>query len=270
MRDFYLYLKNINIIVTDGGYFSPDEGVAWQLHTHTAGITKLYYIKEGACLITIEGHTYEGRAGAFFFIPARVRHSYCIKERPFSKYWMHLSSGPEGEPFPGTPEGYLAYPDTRALDAAFSRFCSMLGGDTVADLFGVRASAFEILSLYWRAVASGEGKEIGSAGRLGAVLRAMENRLSAPLSNTELAEVAHMHPTNFVRYFKAQIGATPKAYVQRLRMERAGELLRKSSLYISEIAERLGYYDGMYFSKVFKKYHSLTPSEYRCRYGEKE
>ena len=39
---------------------------------------------------------------------------------------------------------------------------------------------------------------------------------------------------------------------------------------ISEIAEYLGFYDGMYFSKVFKKYYSVAPSEYRRLYGRQE
>jgi lysophospholipase L1-like esterase len=39
---------------------------------------------------------------------------------------------------------------------------------------------------------------------------------------------------------------------------------------ISEIAECLGFYDGMYFSKVFKKYYPVAPSEYRRLYGQKE
>lgn len=263
-----LYLKNVNITVTDGGYFAPDEGVEWQLPMHAAGITKLYYIKEGACLITVEGRTYEGRAGAFFLIPAGTRHSYCIKERPFSKYWMHLSSTPEEALTAGAPPAYLTYPDKKALDTAFARFCRMRNGHTVADLFGVRSAAFEVLSVYFR-TADGGVRDAVPAGWLGAVLRAMENRLSSPLSNAELAEIAHLHPTNFVRCFKAEIGATPQAYILKLRMERASELLRKSNLCIFEIAERLGYYDGMYFSKVFKKYYAIPPTEYRRLYGGK-
>ena len=47
-------------------------------------------------------------------------------------------------------------------------------------------------------------------------------------------------------------------------------LLRTSKKNISEIAECLGFYDGMYFSKVFKKYYSVAPSEYRRLYGRQE
>ena len=263
-----LYLKNVNITVTDGGYFAPDEGVAWQIRMHAAGITKLYYIKEGACRITIEGRAYVGRPGGLFFIPAGARHSYELLERPFAKYWMHLTTSPEGSLFLGEGQSYLVTPDASKADECFRRFCDLLGGRSVADLLAVRAVAFGLLSLYLRAAApQGESCAVPT-GRLGEVLRLIENRLSQPLPNEALAEICHMHPTHFIRYFKAKTGYTPKAYIQKLRMDHAGELLRTSRHNVTEIAERLGYYDGMYFSKVFKKYHSLTPTEYRRLYGE--
>ncbi|MBO7762712.1 MAG: helix-turn-helix domain-containing protein [Clostridia bacterium] len=260
------YLKNVNITVTDGGYFRPDEGMEWRLQTHAAGICKLYYIKEGACRITIEGHPYEGRPGALFFIPAGTRHSYEILRRPFAKYWMHITITPEGDFLLGDRPQHLVYPSAADLDTAFCQFCEMYGQKSMADLLGVRAAAFRVLSLYLRAASPGFAAA-EPRGRLGAVLRAMENRLSVPPKNSELAEIAHMHPTHFIRYFKAQTGDTPQGYLLKLRMERAGELLRTSRLNVSEIAERLGYYDGMYFSKVFKRYHAVSPGEYRRLYG---
>ena len=265
MRD--LYLRHVNITVTDGGLFTPDEGTEWRLGTHAAGISKLYYVTKGACSITMGAHTYEGRPGALFFIPAGTRHSYRILERPFSKYWMHLSFTPELELSPGEPIFSPVYPEKRALDAVFSRFCRRFGGERISDFLDVRAAAFEVLSLYFRALVPERVADALPGGRLGEVLKCIENNLQVPPSNARLAELCHMHEAHFTRYFKAEIGATPQSYILKLRMERAGELLRTSHLYISEIAERLVYYDGLYFSKVFKKYYSLTPTEYRRLYG---
>ena len=46
-------------------------------------------------------------------------------------------------------------------------------------------------------------------------------------------------------------------------MEKASQLLENKDLTIREISELTGYDDLIYFSKVFKKYYSLTPSQYR-------
>lgn len=52
-------------------------------------------------------------------------------------------------------------------------------------------------------------------------------------------------------------------YVLKLKMERAVELLEQENLLISEIAERLGYNNNNYFSKAFKTYYGVPPSEYQ-------
>lgn len=49
----------------------------------------------------------------------------------------------------------------------------------------------------------------------------------------------------------------------KLRMERAKELLENSDIKILDIAERLGYTDNHYFSKAFKNYYDVSPSQYR-------
>lgn len=46
-------------------------------------------------------------------------------------------------------------------------------------------------------------------------------------------------------------------------MEKALLLLQNPTLTINDIAGLTGYDDQIYFSKVFKKYYSLTPSQYR-------
>lgn len=265
MRD--VFLKNVNVTVTDGGHFTPDEKTSWEIAPHRAAFGKLYYVTRGACLITIEGTSYEGRAGALFYIPAGALHGYRILERPFEKYWMHLSITPEGNLFSSQKESYLVYPKGRATEAAFRRFVRAFGGKSVADLLIARATAFDLLADFWRAAPQAEIFTPPS-GPLGKVLAAMENDLSASPSNEELAAICHMHPTYFIRYFKAEVGYTPQAYLSKLRMARACTLLRTGRLGIAEIAARLGFYDGMYFSKVFKKNFSMTPTEYRRLYRE--
>ena len=262
-----VYLQNLNVTVTDGGHFTPDEQTKWSIMPHRAPFSKLYYVTRGACLITINGIPHKGRAGALFFIPAGTLHGYQIVERPFEKYWMHLEIFPEAELFSGEGTSYLVYPKGKATEAAFRRFSKALGGRGVADLLTVRATAFELLAAFSRA-SSHEGESLPSPqGPLGEVLFTMENHLSRSLSNEELAALCHMHPTYFIRYFKAEVGYTPQAYLGKLRITKACALLREGRLTVSEIAEKLGFYDGMYFAKVFKKHFSMTPTEYRRLYG---
>ena len=63
--------------------------------------------------------------------------------------------------------------------------------------------------------------------------------------------------------FKERVGCSYIQYVSKLRMEKARQLLRETELSVQEITERVGYVDGVSFSRKFKKVFLISPSEYR-------
>lgn len=63
---------------------------------------------------------------------------------------------------------------------------------------------------------------------------------------------------------KAYFDQSPKQMVQELRMNKASQLLRHTSLQIKEIASQIGYTNSLVFSKMFKAYFSYSPSEFRA------
>lgn len=83
------------------------------------------------------------------------------------------------------------------------------------------------------------------------------------VSLTEIAAKVHMNPSYLSQYFKQQTGSRFVDYVVGMRMEEAKMLVIRTSLRISEIAERLGYSDTAYFSNTFKRMTGKTPLEFR-------
>jgi two-component system response regulator YesN len=65
--------------------------------------------------------------------------------------------------------------------------------------------------------------------------------------------------------FKKEIGVTFTKYLTDLRMNQACILLEHSNLSIQDIADRTGYHDYFYFTKLFKKTIHKTPSSFRMR-----
>lgn len=72
-------------------------------------------------------------------------------------------------------------------------------------------------------------------------------------------------PSHFCTVFSEATGRTFKAYLTELRMKRAKELLRTSSLRTAEISDQVGYNDPHYFSLVFRKSTGLSPREFRLQ-----
>jgi len=73
-----------------------------------------------------------------------------------------------------------------------------------------------------------------------------------------------------MKLFKGQFGYGIHEYVQKVRMDKAKNLLNDPGLKIQDISEMLGYKDKNYFSKAFRNYYECSPSEYRVRLGEGE
>ncbi|WP_123042068.1 response regulator transcription factor [Cohnella candidum] len=91
----------------------------------------------------------------------------------------------------------------------------------------------------------------------------VQKHLVEDVSLQRLADYMYMHPVHVSRIFKLQTGENLSDYVLRLKMELAASLLANPAMKSYEISLQLGYQNPNYFNKVFKKYYSLTPQEYR-------
>ena len=98
------------------------------------------------------------------------------------------------------------------------------------------------------------------------VLTFIKAQYREPLTLHELAQCANMSDSHFFSVFKKAMGLSPIAYVNQYRCSLAAELLLQSDKTITEIADLVGVNDPVYFSKLFKKLHQLSPSSYRYIY----
>ena len=71
------------------------------------------------------------------------------------------------------------------------------------------------------------------------------------------------------RIFSKEIGLSIREYFSRKRFERAIELLKDSTMSVTEISEELQYQSIHTFSKAFRKYFGISPTEYQKLYNQK-
>ncbi len=83
------------------------------------------------------------------------------------------------------------------------------------------------------------------------------------LSVLDVVEFVKIERSYLFRLFKEATGTSISGYLTAFRIQRACELLKTSQLSVKSLAYSVGYQDPMYFSKVFKKVTSSTPSEYK-------
>ena len=90
-----------------------------------------------------------------------------------------------------------------------------------------------------------------------------KNYQNENLSVKDISEHVHFSTSYVCTFFKNETGKTLNQYIMEYRMEKAKKLLQDPRYRIAEISAKIGYNDGNYFGKSFKKYVGLSPSEYR-------
>ncbi len=91
------------------------------------------------------------------------------------------------------------------------------------------------------------------------MLQRREDRINIP----EVARMVNLSTSHFCAVFRKVTGFPPLDYFIRLKIRRACELLDGTSLPVKRIAGELGFSDALYLSRLFRKIHGISPTEYR-------
>ncbi len=83
------------------------------------------------------------------------------------------------------------------------------------------------------------------------------------ISLEEICDAVFLSPNYASKIFKDDEGMTIMDYVVKVKLEEAKRLLRIPGISVEDIAEKLGYSDPSYFTKVFRRKIGVTPTQYR-------
>jgi transcriptional regulator GlxA family with amidase domain len=93
------------------------------------------------------------------------------------------------------------------------------------------------------------------------------DHLQDDLTVPALAERVHMSERNFSRVFTREVGATPAAYVESLRLEHARMLLETTDQQLEQIARNCGFGTVETLRRTFARRLGTSPSDYRARFN---
>jgi len=89
------------------------------------------------------------------------------------------------------------------------------------------------------------------------------NYFNSHISLNTVSSFVNVSPSHFSTIFSQETGENFIEYLTKVRVKKAKELLKTTSLKSTEIAYNVGYNDPHYFSYIFKKALGITPKEYR-------
>ena len=91
----------------------------------------------------------------------------------------------------------------------------------------------------------------------------IKENLTQPLNVGKLSGLSGLSVRQFERKFHKAYQMSPRAYLVRMRVAAASDLLRTTALRPSEIAQRTGFYDASDFSRQFRRAMKVSPTLYR-------
>lgn len=271
-------IESLNFQILNIGFAQHDADRNWQ--NVVSPFTRIYLVTEGCAKLYLPNTVVELKAKHMYIVPAHTIHSYKCTGK-FSHYYLHFYEGFKKETdifdfydFPVEidsdkldeaifnnmcklhPEAQLPASDPTTYDnmGKFIDYVNRYNGLSLAEKMELRGS---ILVLFSKFVNKAQAKVWTQDKRLAKVLTYIHNNIYEEINIDDLAAMACVTKSHFIRLFVKTIGISPLQYINKKKIDRAELLLITDNQPIKEIAYDLGYNDHSYFIRLLKKLQAL-------------
>ncbi len=230
---------------------------------------QLIYIFEGECAVTADGGDIIAEKGSVIFYRPREPQKYCFyaKDDPYYGYIHFTGNGCEAifdRLSLGADTVYHLRHHTE-IKNLFTRICeeySKRAQNCEMLCEGMLISMLALIDSYNEKNDTPTPSR-KSSEKINEIIAEIQGDPTRELDIEECARRCSLSASRFMTVFKRYTGRSPHRFLTETRMYRAKELLLYSDYTIAEISDSLGYADQNYFSRIFKKYYTVSPSEYR-------
>jgi len=217
-----------------------------------------YRIARGDVFVIVPGaaHTYRGLENLdivnFLFIPDELPGFLLLPEAET------LCESTPGMPFVVLPSEYMGPVEELVLEIHHEQERRASGWE-----YFVRTAFLRLIGLLCRCRAEVRQAPSRENRKIMNLLRYLHRNHAAALRLGDLAQLCGISESSLVRRFRQVTGNSLTEYVINLRLENGAAMLRNSDEHVSEIALRVGFQDGNYFSRMFRRKFELSPRAYR-------
>jgi AraC-like DNA-binding protein len=233
----------------------------WALRSAAAPYWRLYWPLSTGASITYEGEEVQlHRKGLYLIPPHTAFDSHA--SRPFSKWYVHFTlHGAEKSPVPGV----LRLPLTRQMKDLLAATCPRALRRCVP---GNHNLPWRLIELVAHVLAQAPS-HLWSPGhpnpRLSKAIQLIDQAFASKLTLADLARHAGFSQRSLSKLFVAHTGFAPIRYLTEVRLDCCCRLLRHSPSSIEDIAEKCGFANRFYLSRMMRKYRHTTPAAFRAQ-----
>ena len=222
------------------------------------------YVAKGECLCRYDHEERRMKKGDFVIYPPHMPQHYAFEEgTEVSTMWLHFSGVGVTELFEelGITCGIFHALCGADVEYPFRKMINFHALGTVGHRVTARGYLLNLL-----AALSAEGTEEKAAAYPDAVFRMMEYvnlNWQKKLTVEDVAKKANLSESRAAHLFKSTVGKSIHRYVSERKLSVSKDLLSSTDLSIAEISALVGFDDPLYFSRAFKSYVGVSPSDWR-------
>jgi AraC-like DNA-binding protein len=258
----------VSLVPSDVGYFPK---AAFHYVERSSGSHQVIFIfcVGGKGWLRLENADYVIESGSVAVLLPGQPHAYGSSEyNAWSIYWCHAAGAAASRIAASivTRHGSSIIPvlDHARLAALFREIVDELAhGYGMPHLLSASLALGHLMGCIYSESGQSSGSVPTAAMRIRFVASYMRRYLERPAHLEELARMANLSISHFSAVFRKELGFSPLDYLIRTRIRRACELLDTSSSSLKEISEAVGFSDPLYFSRVFRAVHGVSPTQYR-------
>ena len=220
-------------------------------NSHGTACHHIGYIKSGSAIFDVEGKIFEFNEGDVFYTPTGCKyHSYWTGERICYDSYAFYN-------FPQNLKQTYGIQKLNVGTKAFE-YLKTLSENKTVNCFSVGMLYLFLSEVLCNMVPMTHGEKSLAAARALSFLRE-DITLDVP----ELSKKMGMSISALYALFSNELSSTPITEKNRIRCERAVEMLTNTDLSVEDISERLEFSSAAYFRKVLTSFYGKTPREIR-------
>lgn len=264
-------IKNKDIHIDSCGNQLLNENLG-KLNTFSWSDYHILYVTEGTGYAFIEEKRIKMSAGSILiFSPWQKRDYGFHRNKDSRSYYIHFN-GDDCESLIGALglDGGVYYQigTSLSLNKLF---------DSLIDEFRLKNEHYEymcqsymiaILTLISRKVSDGPKESSLNKKRINEICKYIYENCDKIDSVGSLAQMTHLSESRFSHLFSETVGVSPQSYILRAKTDMAKELLANTDISVGQIATSVGFNDQNYFSRAFKRFTDMSPTEYRRIFTE--
>lgn len=228
---------------------------------------QIIFSVKGNGILKVNGKEQLIPEGSYFYLKSNEPHEYYKECSTWETHWIMFSGDNIDkllEKLSLKESGVYYYKNNLQIKKIYNDIADVLSSKDKYS--GLEASTYLyklLIELYKNRETEKKVNNTAEGDIIEPVINYINLNFTKDIELETLSNLVNVTPQHLCKVFKRKLSMRPFEYITRCRIQQAKKLLLSSNMTIKDICTSVGYKDTSYFCATFKKYETLSPSQFR-------